>query len=312
MIRKLESSDVPELVEKWNRSLIHDPITEEKFRYAVLEDPNCEAAGNLVAVDQGGITGFVSAVVREGIKGRDGRGRPEEKDDGYIKAIFVDEGRADHDEIGRELIEAAEGYIKSKGKRVVKVVLYTGRYLFPGVDLRYERLLRLFEAMGYRRIATIDDLAVDLRSYAPTEYQLEAKRRAERLGVRVEGYRPEMLDAMRRFVEKLNMPHWFPEGWEQRYAEERGNTLVALKGGEIVGWANFGTGEGRGWFGPIAVLEEYRGNGIGSWLLMESCLRMKEAGAPMAIASWAATGFYLKNGWHIHRQYAAFRKELGR
>lgn len=308
-IRKLKSSDVPELIDGWNRNLIHDPITEKQFRYIALEDPNVEADGNLVAADRGKIIGFISAVAREGVKGRDGRGRPEERDYGYIKAIFVEESRSDYEEIGTKLIEAAEGYLRSKGKKIVSLVLYTGRYFFPGIDLRYGRLLRLLEAAGYRRVATIDDLAVDLRSYSPTVYQLKARRRAERLGVRVEGYRPEMLDEMRLFVERLNMPCWFPEGWEREYVLKRENTVVALRDGGIVGWANFWPDGEQGWFGPIGVLEEYRGNGIGSWLLMESTLRMKEAGANIAIAGWAATGFYLKNGWRIYRRYAAFRKE---
>jgi GNAT superfamily N-acetyltransferase len=85
---------------------------------------------------------------------------------------------------------------------------------------------------------------------------------------------------------------------------------VALKGNEIVGWASYWLNEQEGAFGPIGVLEAYRGHGIGTCLLLESMLRMKELGTSQATAGWAVTGFYLKSGWKICRQYAPFQKEL--
>jgi GNAT superfamily N-acetyltransferase len=71
-------------------------------------------------------------------------------------------------------------------------------------------------------------------------------------------------------------------------------------------WPN----EKDGAFGPIGVLEAFRGHGIGTCLLLESMLRMKELGTPKATAGWAVTGFYLKSGWQVCRQYAPFQKKL--
>jgi hypothetical protein len=39
-------------------------------------------------------------------------------------------------------------------------------------------------------------------------------------------------------------------------------------------------------------------------------LRMRDLGTPRATAEWAVTGFYLKSGWQICRQYVSFQKTL--
>lgn len=305
--RTLAEPDIPKVVEAWNRSLVHDPITQERFEWVILDDPNYEPEGNVIALDQDEVVGFVSTVARGG--------RPHEKDYGFVKGLFVLDAYWDRG-VGERLLTQAEAYLVSRGKRAVKVVEYTGgRYFFPGIDLRYERLLALFAERGYERlrdwgeIYTIDDVAVDLTDFEPTAYHIEARKRVAAIGVKITPYHPAMLEEMRIFVEKLEYWHWFPAGWEDGFGAS-GHTLVALKDNEIVGWADYGPNPQGGEFGPIGVLEAYRGHGIGTCLLLESMLRMKELGTPKATAGWAETGFYLKSGWHICQQYAPFQKKL--
>jgi ribosomal protein S18 acetylase RimI-like enzyme len=305
--RTLEREDIPRVVEAWNRSLVHDTVTQERFEWVILGDPNDEPEGNLIALDRDKIVGFISAVVRGG--------RPHEKEDGFIRGLSVLDAYWDRG-VGERLLERAEAYLVSRGKCAVKVVEYAGgRYFFPGIDLRYTRLLALLAERGYERardwgeIYTIDDVAVDLTDFEPTAYHVEARKRAAAIGVTITTYHPSMLDKMRIFVEKLDYGHWFPAGWEDGFGAS-GHTLVALKEAAIVGWANYRPDEVDGAFGPIGVLTAFRGHGIGTCLLLESMLRMVELGTPQATAGWAETGFYLKSGWHICRQYAAFQKEL--
>jgi GNAT superfamily N-acetyltransferase len=197
-----------------------------------------------------------------------------------------------------------------------------GRYFFNGIDLRYERLLALFAECGYERlrdwgeISTIEDVDVDLGDFEPTAYHIEARKRMAAIGVKITPYDPAMLDKMRIFVEKLAYWEWFPAGWEDDFGAS-GHSLVTLKDGEadetdpIVGWADYRPDPQDGEFGPIGVLEAYRGNRIGTCLLLESMLRMKELGTPKATAGWVdATDFYLKNGWQICRLWAPFQKKL--
>jgi GNAT superfamily N-acetyltransferase len=306
--RTLTRSDVPMVVEAWNRSLVYDSVTQERFEWTILDDPNCEPEGNIIALDRGQIVGFVSVVARGG--------EPHEKDDGFIKGLFVLDAYWDRG-VGERLLEGAEAYLVSRGKHAIKVTAYIGgRYFFNGIDLRYERLLALFAECGYERlrdwgeIYTIDDVAVDLTDFEPTAYHIEARKRVAAIGVKIMPYHPAMLEEMRIFVEKLAYWEWFPSGWEDGFGSSR-HSLVASKDGEIVGWADYRPDPQDGEFGPIGVLEAYRGHGIGTCLLLESMLSMKELGAPKATAGWVAeTNFYLKSGWHICRQWAPFQKKL--
>lgn len=308
-VRPMEPSDVAEIVRGWNLSIPHDQVDEARFEGVILDDLNHEKGASLIATSDGKIVGFISTVAREGLQGADNRGRPYENDRGYVKGIFVlDEFRRQG--IGTNLLDEATKYIRSKGKKSIWVLTYTGRYFFPGVDLRYEAALRFFQSKGYQRDHVIDDVDLDLKNFQISDYQKDARRRMAEIGVHIEEYDPLMLDEMRKFVEKINMIGWFPKSWEKGY-KKKGNKFVALKGEEIVGWASYWPGTGTAGFGPIAVLEAMRGNGIGSCLLLESVLRMKDAGADRVIASWANTPFYLPNGWKICRQYVVFEKDIG-
>jgi hypothetical protein len=155
----------------------------------------------------------------------------------------------------------------------------------------------------------INDVDIDLTDFKIGDYQKNAIERAKSIDISVVDYDPSMLDEMRKFAEKLNMISWFPEGWENWF-KSKGNKVVALKGKEIVGWASFGVSGEIGWFGPTGVLVEMRHNGIGSWILLESVLQMKSAGAKRVIASWANTPFYIANGWKICRQYGVYEKQI--
>ena len=307
-IRPLERGDLPEVVEGWNRVLVYDRVDEERFKRVVLEDPNYEKELNLVALDDGRVVGFIAAVAREGVWGRDGRGRPEEAYDGYIKGFYLLNGYWESG-VGERLLGEVFERLRSRGKRVVKVVEYTGRYFFPGIDVRCRRLLGFFDRNGFERVDKLDDMAADLVDFEPSEYQRRAVARIREMGVEITTYRPEMIGMMREFVEKLDMIQWFPKGWERDFGRE-GRHIVAVKDGEIVGWACYWPGKPIAGFGPIGVLKEYRGRGIGTSLLLEAMLRLKEYGASKVVAGWAATGFYLKSGWKIYRQYIVFKKEI--
>ncbi|HGE71921.1 TPA: GNAT family N-acetyltransferase [Candidatus Poribacteria bacterium] len=310
-IKAMEKSDVKAVVDGWNRSLIYDQVNEKRFQDIILGDPNYEKNSCLVAAIDNEIVGFISVIAREGISGADNRGTVYQKDYGYIKGLFVSDqfvGKG----IASRLLDKGFEYLKSKDKSIVKVLEYTGRYFFPGVDTRYERALKFFESKGFVRKNTINDVDLEIENFEPNDYHKNAIVRAGKIGVNVVDYDPSMLDKMRSFVEKLDeglRKSWFPKGWEEWFQNNRGK-VVALKDNEIVGWASFGVSDDIGWFGPTAVISDMRGNGIGSWLLLESVMHMKNGGAKRVIAGWANTPFYIANGWKICRQYIVFEKKI--
>lgn len=71
---------------------------------------------------------------------------------------------------------------------------------------------------------------------------------------------------------------------------------IATKGKELVGFACFET-TAKNFFGPMAVLKEYRRKGIGKVLLLKSLVSMQEMGYAYAIIGWptkTAIPFYEK------------------
>jgi len=307
-LRSMEDSDVSDIVYGWNLSLPYDQISAERFKRVILGDANYEKDSCLIAVYAGKIIGFISAVAREGILGADNKGRENEKDHGYIKGLFVlDKYRRNG--VASKLFDESIEYIKSKGKSIVRILTYTGNYFFPGVDTRYEPAIKFFENKDFQRDYVINDVDIDTTDFQITDQHKNARQKMEKIGVHVEDYDPSMLDEMRKFARKLDMISWFPEGWEDWF-RSKGNKVVALKGKEIVGWASFGVSGDIGWFGPTGVLKDMRHNGIGSCILLESVLQMKNAGAKRVIASWANTPFYTANSWKICRQYVVFEKQI--
>ncbi len=305
-VRMLRRSDTTEIVSGWNNCLPYDKITTEKFEGTIFGDPNYERSGNLVATLNGRIIGFVAAVARKGIAGLDGAGKPQEKNFGYIKALF---SLKEYTAAKRKLLEEALIFMKSKGKQIAKVGEYTGRYFSPGVDAKYKEELSFYQDNGFEEVDIEEDVALNLKTFQPTQYQKRAQEKITKMGIAVRQYQPQFLDRMRQFVNRINYPQWFPKGWETDFNRRR-QTLIALLSTDIVGWAEFHKSS-EGWlFGPIAVLEELRRKGIGTCLLLESVLRMKRFGALEATAGWASVPFYLKNGWRVSRRYIVLQKIL--
>jgi len=308
-LTRMTEDDVALAVSAWNETLVHNRITEQKFRRILLQDSNYEPeAVRLARSDDDSIVGLAACVVRRKVEGKDGGGREEEFGRGYLKAFYVAE-HADRLLAARALLEAAESYCVAAGKRELYVTQYTGPFFFPGIDVRYQRLLEILVAHGYRDTRTIEDVAVDLRG-ASINTRLEQARERAGAGVELLTWRPDLLPEMRRFVEEGNERQWFPVGWESRWTRERERSFVLRKSREIIGWADYHAGHPRAGFGPTLVLPRERGRGYGALLLLECMRRARDEGSQTMSAGWANTGFYVACGWHVSRRFAVLVKEL--
>ena len=307
-ISPISDSDVPAVLAAWHCALVHDQVPESEFRRVILGDGNYEPGAVQVAWDDGGVAGFAAFLVRRTATGADGCGQHYEFKSGFLKAFFVKEGEAG-ERAADVLLEAGEAYCAGAGKTEVSVVEYAGPYLFPGIDVRYQRLRCILADHGYRDTRTIEDVAVNLCD--PIIARLLEKA-WQRVGSSVEllTWRPDLLPQLQELVATGDQPHWFPPGWESRYAEPDERVLVLRKGERLVGWARFRPNVPEGAFGPIMTLPSERGNGYGNLLLLEAMVRSRQQGTVTMSAGWAATGFYVTNGWHITRRYAVLSKEL--
>ena len=309
-IRPMNRQEVSEVLEGWNEAFPFDKVDEEKFARVVFGDLNYERAGSLVAEGEGKLIGFSSCVTREGVWGKDGKGTPEEKDYGYLKGIFFED-----ENIGKALLNGTEEFLRPRRKTLVKVVRYGGGpYFFPGIDLRYKGLLRFFKENHFEEKAELQDVSLDLEKYEPGqgEYQRKKWQGLKDEGIEIVSYLPQMLPLMREFVPGLNIRSWFGRGWEKDW-EKRENTVVAVKGERILGYASYRSappGREVGGFGSIGTLPSERGKGIGTCMMDECMRRLEEAGTKVVIARWANTPFYLKSGWEVCREYAVLEKRI--
>ncbi len=89
----------------------------------------------------------------------------------------------------------------------------------------------------------------------------------------------------------------FSEGWvyEAESALIHHKCFIATRDGKILGFACYDA-TAKGYFGPIGVLEETRGQGVGGALLLRTLTCMREEGYGYAIIGWVddAEMFYRK------------------
>jgi len=306
-IAPMSPQDIPAVAQAW--TLVHDPVSHERLHDLLFGDPNYEPEAIHVAWgDDGSVLGLSACVVRRTVEGKDGGGSERQFHRGFLKAFFV--GRSAHeDEAADGLLAAAEGYCAGAGKTEIRVTQYTGPYIHPGVDVRYDWLCEHLAGRGYRDVQTIEDVAVDLEGSEIGE-RLEKARRRVGSDIEMISWQPELLSGMRAFVAEGKMPEWFPTGWESRYSERDDTTAILRRGEEIIGWAHFSPGVPCAGFGPTLVLPRERGKGYGGLLLLDCMARAHRRGTERMRAGWANTGFYVANGWHICRRFAVFTKPL--
>ena len=301
-IRRLTDADALPMFDAWNAAMVHDQLTEWELRKAVFGSADHDPDGVLGACDGTVVLGFVAAVVPE-----------REPETGRVAAIS-----AADDELTAELLGAVEAYLAGRGAKHVVAGEYAGCELAPGIDVRYEQIMPGFPQAGYSHSHTLDDMEIELTNYEPSPYQQEARRRAAAHGVEVVDWRTSLLKPLHEFAARAVPPlpgGWFGEGWA-----DGPHMMVARRSDQVLGYASYWPNpehafgrydrEDCGAFGPIGVLEEHRGHGVGTWLLSESQLRVKRAGRKWLWAGWTNTPFYIPNGWQVSRQYAVWEKSL--
>lgn len=101
-------------------------------------------------------------------------------------------------------------------------------------------------------------------------------------------------DAILSFVEKYFQKNWVYEV-EHSLMEEMSKCFIATEGGKILGFACYDS-SAKGFFGPIGVEPERRGEQIGQALLIRTLNAMREYGYGYAIIGWVseAESFYRK------------------
>jgi GNAT superfamily N-acetyltransferase len=184
--------------------------------------------------------------------------------------------------LGRQLVEQALGLARDAGSSelVLGGVAHGGRYLWPGVDVRWVRMLALAESLGVRWTDTALNLACPSTVRAPLPDGVQLVRAIDDADVA----------RAAEFVAQ-RWPQWSAEAAR---AIDHGTLLLAVDGETVLGFACHSVNR-LGWFGPTGVDDSARGRGIGAALLGEACRDLMAAGTTRVEISWVGpVAFYAK------------------
>ncbi|MFJ3307968.1 GNAT family N-acetyltransferase [Streptomyces sp. NPDC086549] len=315
-IRGFRAGDGSRVVEAWRRSAPADPITADRFRSLVLLDPNFDPEGLRVAVDGDQVVGAAYAVRRlTPMAGTD-----LEPEQGWIPFFFVDpaaRGRG----LGRRLLTDALDWLHGHGRTRVDFSSYTPNYVFPGLDAEaYPEAAGLLDSLGFR---TLYEAAAMDRGLVGYRCPDEVARRLDELTTR--GYRfitpsdDDLVDLLALAGGHFG-PDWACTIRACLVAGTPLDRIVAVRdpAGRMVGWAMHGAFDSVDErFGPIGVLEEMRGTGLGEVLLHLILERMRALRAHSAWFLWTgerspAGHLYRKTGFTTTRVFRVLRREAAR
>lgn len=200
---------------------------------------------------------------------------------------------------GRELLAAAESWLREQGVTQARFAGHPPCYAWPGVDVRYTAAACLAERAGYERYDVAWNMTADLDTDLSVDDDLV---RLARHGVTVHAGGHERVAA---FAEKEWNRFW---AWEAANAE---GLHYAERDGQILGFAAWGARPS--WFGPMGTAPGAEGLGIGRVLLRRCLADQRAAGQTQAQIGWVGPlRFYSRAvGARAERVFWLYRRELG-
>ena len=299
-----------ELIELWNRCMIHDQISILKFRKQVLYDENFESSLCLLAVEGEQLIGFILGMKRKFPYLERGL----EPERGWINLLFVKK-ECRRQGIARAMVQEIEQRLKTFGVKHVTLAAYSPNYFFPGIDVEgYPEAIQFFEQMGYQGIEDSFSMCKDLHDYYMTEDVLEKKKKAEENGFWFGNF--EAQDAL----EILELAkEEFGGGWKRnllmamRAGEAEDVVTVVKYQGRIVGFAMRKIDGNPMRFGPIGVSHKMRNFGIGGILFEVKQQEMCSKGIyHLFFVSTDIPGrrFYERHGVQVFRTYRKYEKNF--
>jgi mycothiol synthase len=311
--RHYRSGDEAQIVELWNRCLIHDPITSDRFRNLVLLDANFDPEGLCLAFEGDRLAGCVYAVRRL----LPMHGTELEPDNGWIPWFFVDPSFR-RQGVGTRLMENAVAFLTRHGRKQVFFSSYAPNYILPGIDEKnYPEGYAFLLSQGFERRYSPVAMDYPLVGFTVPEDVTALKRQRESEGYVFDTARDRDLVELIRFATDVFNPDW---GRAIREGLLRGLPMSCIHvvrfDGKLVGFCLYGGYEGiKERFGPFGVDPSQQGKGLGKILFYECLFSMRAQGLHSAWFLWTgektpAGQLYLKVGFQITRSFHVMSKKL--
>ncbi len=301
--------DVSGVVALLSSCMPREGIGEQKFVRQVLLDANFRREGAFVARDGDRVVGFMLAIARQVPL----ENAPSDAERGYI-TLFGVAPEYQRQGIASQMLERAEAYLKSQGRKLVMISSYAPGYFIPGVDVNaYPAALSFLKKHGYSEVYRPLAMETSLGPREIPEFVREKRRALEGDGVTIEPYRYELTLRLLEFTSKE-----FPGDWVRVVREcmsritlgdSPTRLIIAHRMGEVVGFSHHEADR----FGPIGVAASQRGEGLGHVLMFETLAAQKRAGLQVAWFLWSddktAQRIYNVAGFKEVRRFALMRKE---
>jgi GNAT superfamily N-acetyltransferase len=301
---QFQPSALGQLLDVWHQVMPGDAPDQARFRDLALLNPAFAPEGLIMLWRGTRLIGFCLAVAEPDCPGA-GASRP-----GWLVAMGVAPGEqgAGH---GSRLLESGLRFLAGSGCSVAQLGGNGERYLLPGCDpVAYPAFRRLVQARGFRSVGGTDAMECDLQAIRPIGVPASAHHYDYRHPA--DGDIPELL----RVICALS-PSWaaLVRGYLARTGDA--DSLWAAYGlGRIAGFAGFDLFPGcPGRFGPMGVLPDVRGQGVGARLLGLSLASMARRGHRSAWFLWGPEGaagprMYASAGFRVNRRFECFRRDL--
>lgn len=216
----------------------------------------------------------------------------------FLSYIYVEPQFRNHG-VGAHLLDHFLSTARDLGMKEVQISGSTGNapgYLQPGIKVEKEKeAIRLVKRFGFIEIGLAYSMERDLRAF-----QLEDGLTS--FEIRMPDV--EEIPSLQRAIES-SVPGDWSQLFAQRVRQNPQQVLIAVRDGEIVGYATWQTSR----FGPIGVLHNQRGQGVGRDLVLKSLEQMVKQGEERAWFLWSDEKnlkFYLDLGFTVTESYARY------
>ena len=308
-IKTYKQQYLSQIIEGWNRTLIYDPISDDRFIDMILLDENFDENLTFVALDEDQVVGFLLGMKRK--VPYLSRGLEEKK--AWISVMYVVQEYQGQG-IGKALLNSITDIFKEKGTEEITLCAYSPNYFTPGIDVRYGKAVEFFERNGYRKTDEAVSMQRDLWDYVLPETEQERVKELYEQGIAFVSYREDYREKLLQFITAE-----FDGGWkrnvlivmQKRIAEE--TIILCLEQDEVIGFCMRKIDGLDSRFGPIGIMSSKRNMHLGSTLMSLMMHDMKKRGIYYLYFLWTsgnAIRFYERLGLSTYRRYQMFRKEV--